>query len=89
MFHNGGCNHVGEVFVYCGFCFGFSHCCNKIPDRNNLWEGRFISVLSFMVFSFIVGVEASVMGGKTHDSSGPTCGHRPGSREYRQNHKEV
>lgn len=23
MFHNGGCNHVGEVFVYCGFCFVF------------------------------------------------------------------
>lgn len=40
----------------------FSHYCNKISDRNNLWEERFIAVLSFKVFPFIVGVEASGTG---------------------------
>ena len=40
----------------------FSHYCNKISDRNNLWEERFIAVLSFMVFPFIVGVKASGKG---------------------------
>lgn len=39
--------------LICPLCVLFSHCCNRIPDRNSLWEAWLIWALGSRVFPFM------------------------------------
>lgn len=40
---------VQGMLIAMGMLSGFSHCCSKVPSRNNLSRGRFVMAHSFMV----------------------------------------